>query len=265
MLTGYHDDNHYTCAFDLYLIAKEAMKYDAFRSIVAKTSYTLPATNKYSKDDRVFRTTNDLIRSGSSNSNYYKYAIGIKTGYTSQAKDCLVAAASKDDLEFYTVILGSERNSNGVSKRFSETKQLFNFAFDNYSFRLVKSKNTVLKQIEIDNATYDTKKLDLLMESTINVLVDNDNLYTSIVPEISLKDNLKAPISKGDIVGTVKYVVDGTTYQSNLIANSDVKQSFLIFYVIGIAVIVLAIFIIIRKFSPKKSKNRRVSYKNYKI
>ena len=107
---GLHEDNHYTCAYDLYLIAREAMKYDTFRSIVSKTSYTLSPTNIYTKGDRVFHTTNDLIKPNTSkraDNYYYEYAIGIKTGFTSQAKDCLVAASSKDGLEFISVILGA--------------------------------------------------------------------------------------------------------------------------------------------------------------
>ena len=82
---GLHDENHYTTAYDLALMGQYAMKNDIFRSIVKKTSYILPPTNKYSENDRVFNTTNDLIRPNSStraDNYYYKNAIGIKTGYT---------------------------------------------------------------------------------------------------------------------------------------------------------------------------------------
>lgn len=111
---GLQENEHYTCAFDLYLVAKEAMKHDVFRDIVKKTSYKLAPTNVHPNDDRTFYTTNELIKpnaSKSSDNYYYPYAIGIKTGYTSKAKDCLVSAASKDGFEFISVILGAGKDA----------------------------------------------------------------------------------------------------------------------------------------------------------
>ena len=64
---GVHDDNHYTTAYDLSVIAKEAMKNDTFRQIVSTASYTLPSSNKYSRIDRTLITTNDLIKKQSKN------------------------------------------------------------------------------------------------------------------------------------------------------------------------------------------------------
>ena len=42
---GYHDENHYTTAYDIYLMCNEAMKHETFRTIVTSMSYTVPATN----------------------------------------------------------------------------------------------------------------------------------------------------------------------------------------------------------------------------
>ena len=100
---GVHDDNHYSTAYDLSLIAKEAMKNDIFRQIVSTASYTLPNSNKYSRIDRTLITTNDLIKKQSNN--YYEYAIGIKTGFTTPAKNCLVSSATKDGKTLIAVVL----------------------------------------------------------------------------------------------------------------------------------------------------------------
>lgn len=53
---------------------------------------------------------------------YYKYAIAGKTGYTTEAKNCLVSVAKKDDLELICVVLGAGKTKNGLSARFIETK-----------------------------------------------------------------------------------------------------------------------------------------------
>ena len=98
---GIHDEEHYSTAYDLALIGKYAMQFDTFRTIVQKTSYSLPKTNKYDKEDRLFNTTNDLIKknySSSPTNYYYQYATGAKTGYTDAAKSCIVATATKDDI-----------------------------------------------------------------------------------------------------------------------------------------------------------------------
>lgn len=81
---GIHHENHYTTAYDLALIGQYAMKNEPFRKIVSSVKYTLPTTEKYDKEDRIFTNNNRLINSNSSN--YYQYATGIKTGYTDPAR-----------------------------------------------------------------------------------------------------------------------------------------------------------------------------------
>lgn len=262
---GLHDDNHYTCAYDLYLISKEAMKYDVFREIVKKTEYYLPPTNNYTKEDRNYRTTNDLIKpnnSKSSNNYYYEYAIGIKTGYTSQAKNCLVSAANKDGLELYCIILGAGTNSQGLDQRYLETKKLYDFAYDNYFLRTLREENSVFRQIEIKNATNKTKNLDVLVKDNITALVDSDNLYSTIPPTTTFKENLEAPIQKGEVIGSIKYVIDGITYESDLIAANDVEKSYLIYFLIALGII---IFILLILFIRTKINRKKVKYRNYRL
>lgn len=81
---GIHHENHYTTAYDLALIGQYAMKNEPFRKIVSSVKYSLPTTEKYDKEDRIFTNNNRLINSSSSN--YYQYATGIKTGYTDPAR-----------------------------------------------------------------------------------------------------------------------------------------------------------------------------------
>ena len=140
---GKQDSNHYSTAYDLALIADYCMDNSVFRDIVKKTAYTLGPTNKHDSE-RTFTTTNSLLEEDNSNradNYYYEHAIGIKTGFTTQAGNCLIGAAESNGLEVISVILDGTQTSNGLSQRYLDTITLFDFAFDNYAINKVKSSN----------------------------------------------------------------------------------------------------------------------------
>lgn len=130
--SGIHDENLYTTAYDLSLLARHAMSIKTFREIVSKTHYSLPATSVHPVADRNFSTTNMLLVPSQKNY-YYPYAIGVKTGFTDEAGNCLVASASKDEVEFIAVCLHGGTLDSGLSERFLDCKTLFDFAFANYT------------------------------------------------------------------------------------------------------------------------------------
>ena len=254
---GKHDDNHYTCAYDLYLITKEAMKYNDFKNIVSKTSYDLEPTNKHSRNDRTLYTTNDLIKSSSTY--YYKYAIGIKTGFTSQAKECLVSAATKDNMTLYAIMLGADKSDSGISYRYNDAKKLFDFGFNNYLFRTIKSKGNSIKTVEVKGATNNTKKLDLLIDSNITALISVDDEYSSFIPDIEINE-LSAPIEAGSIVGKVSYSINGLNYSANLIAASNVEKSYTFVIILGIASFIL-FMLVLKLILSKKKRKKKSKYK----
>ena len=255
---GIHNDNHYSTAYDLCLIGQYAMKNPTFKTIVTTTTYTLPATNKYPKNDRVFNNTNDLIRvnnSSRADNYYYQYATGVKTGYTKYAKNCLVASSSRDNLDFILVILGAGQTSNGLSQRYLDAKTLFNFGYDNYTIKQVKKKDSIVKNIEIAKATRDTRNLDLLIDSDINTILEKNN-ELELVPEIKLNENLKAPISKGDTLGTISYTVDEITYSANLIAANNVEKSNILGLLLKVVLLGIILFLLYKITTQKKTKKR---------
>lgn len=255
---GVHADDHYSSAYDLYLIANEAMKNPTFRAIVSTRSYTLPATDKYPNEDRSFSNTNQLIHMNNNNREdnyYYKYAIGIKTGFTTEARNCLVSAASRDGLEFINVVLDAGLTDDGLSIRFLDSIELFEYAYNNYTLTKVKEADSIIKTIEIKNGTKETKNLDLHIQDSITVVNNKKIDATTVLPEISLNENLLAPINKGDVVGTIKYTVDDIEYNSNLIAGSSVEEKSNISIYLIIAGTVLLIFATV--IMPKKNKKSR--------
>jgi len=145
--SGIHDENLYTTAFDLSLLARYAMNIEKFREIVAKTEFTLPGTTIHPEADRSFHTSNFLLNPDEKNY-YFPSTTGIKTGFTDSAGDCLVASAKKDDIEFIAVCLNGKTLNNGVREKFLDCKTLFDFAFDNYT---IHYKDLQAKKHELEN------------------------------------------------------------------------------------------------------------------
>ena len=254
-----------------------------FRDFVSKTSYTLPATNLYPANDRIFSTTNELIKINNNDridNYYYKNALGIKTGHTSQAGYCLVSSSNRDDLEFISVILDGGFDSKGLSERYTETIKLFNFGYDNFTLTKIKEANNIIDTIIVEKATKETESLNLLIKDSITVINDKSTDVDKINPDIKLNENIIAPITKGDVLGTITYTVDDIEYTSDLIAEHDVEKFDITFelLVTGTFMLVLGFLLLVsrelsrRNYKPKKkykkrrkninSKNNQNPYKN---
>lgn len=256
--SGKHDNDHYTTAYDLSLIARYCMKNSTFRYMVSQKTCHINATNKY--DERTFTNTNDLLRVNNTNRKdnyYYKYAIGIKTGYTSQAKNCLISASNKDGFELLAIVLGATQTNDGLSARYVDSKNLYEYGYSNYTIKKLKSKDDKITETEIAKATKDTKKLDLCISQDITALIKQSETNNNILPTITINDNLTAPIAKGTVVGNVKYVVDDVEYTADLIAANDVEKSTFVIQLIQIILLLVVIFIIYRLITSKKTKKKR--------
>lgn len=263
---GIHNKNHYSCAYDLALIGQYAMKFSDIMRIAMVRQYTLPTTNKYKKTDRIFNSTNALINDESANKNYYPYATGLKTGYTDSAGSCIVSTAKKGNMELIAVIL----KSNSISERYKDCKILFDYGFKNYSYKTLQSAGSIIKTIEISNATKETKQLDISVKDDITALISSDITLSNLEPEINLESDLKAPIAENKVIGKISYTVDGEIYSSDLIADSSVITSsfeVLVFRALLIFLILYIIYRLLRYDSKKKPSKRGCSnsIKSYKI
>lgn len=265
---GIHNDDHYTTAYDLYLMAEYALSFEytnEFRDFISKTSYTLPATNMYPAEDRSFTTTNELIKINNNDridNYYYKYALGIKTGHTSQAGYCLVSSSHRDNLEFISVILDGGFDSKGLSERYTETIKLFNFGYDNFTLTKLKESNNIIETITVEKATKETQTLNLLIKDEITVINDKSTDVNAIEPKIELKENIIAPITKSETLGKITYTVDGIEYASELIAEHDVEKFDITFEIIITAIFLFIIgflLLVSREVNNRKRKKKKKS------
>lgn len=237
---GLQDNNHYTTAHDLAIIMQYCLKNDDFRKIAGQASCAIPSTNK--SEPRKYSSTNELLIAG--NSNYYPNLIAGKTGYTSEAGECLVSAAYNDNLELVGVIL----NSNN---RFKDTRSLYNYGYTNFSIKNIVNEKDIITNVEVKNATKDTKNLNLLVSEDIPVLANNSDDLSKIEPQITLNSDIKAPIEDGQVLGKVSYSVNGITYSTDLIAANNVEKSNFVLYCLyglGILILMLIIYKIIKDF-----------------
>lgn len=236
--SGIHNDNHYSTAYDLAMI----MKY-----------CTIPATNKY--EERVFTTTNELLLRNNSSNYFYEFTTAGKTGYTTKAKNCLISVSNKDGFELICVVLSSGMYPNNLSGRFIDSKKLFEYGYSNYTLRKLRDKNAIATQVEIKNASKETKDLNLLISNDITAVIPQDNLNSQFDAEIQVDENLLAPISQGQTVGKITYDIDGIKYSSDLVAEHSVEVSSFFILVVQIFIVVLILFILYKLlFHTEKRK-----------
>ena len=201
---GLPDDNHYTTAYDLALIAREAMGNPVFRGLVSTERASIPwAGRDY---DRQLRNKNRLLSS-------YPGATGIKTGYTSRAGRCLVFGASRDGMELVGVVLG-------CADWFDEAERLLDGCFATYAMTRVlgpmESAGTIAvtggKKAQISMCLMDTLSAPLAEGESAQIVLD--------VPQ-----SLAAPVYPGISLGTAHLVVGGRTYGSCEVVASERCES----------------------------------------
>lgn len=255
---GIHNENHYSTAYDLSLIGRYAMKFNDIMEIAKISQYTLPKTNKYNKTDRIFNATNALI--DKYENYYYEYATGLKTGYTDKAGSCIVSTAEKDGINLLEVVLGSE----SVSDRYEDCIKLFDYGFENYSYKNLLSANSVVDTLEIEGATKETKSLNVLAKNNIDVLVKNSTDIYNLEPKITINSNLSSPISQNAVIGTISYEIDGEAYSTDLIAEHSVESSSfetILFRILLIFLILYLLVVLLKKLNtPKTRKRSKSSY-----
>ena len=236
---GIHNENHYSTAYDLMLIGKYAYSNSIIRSICQKTQFSLPNTNVYNGEIRTFKTTNSLLRI--EKSGFYAYANGLKTGYTDPAQSCIIASANKGDRNLIAVILHSPESEDENASRESDCKRLFEYGFNVFTNSVLIKQGSIVKQIRIENGTESTAVLNLISDSELKTLMINQ-APIDITPEIEITKG-QAPISQGEVVGSVTYNINGEMLKANLIAeHSVIREDFT--YIIIILVCIFLIFII---------------------
>lgn len=209
---GLDNDGHYTTAYELGLLAREAMKNETFRNIVSTYKATIPLNN--GEGTRVLINHNRLLRS-------YDGAIGIKTGFTKKCGRCLVSCAQRDGVELICVTLNAPNDwndhKNMLDYGFSQLERVNLASPFDYTVQLnvVNGQKSTLLATNREEFSYTLKK----GANNISVICESNRL-------------LCAPIKKGDVVGRIVYYCDGkeigfvNLYATESIENINYKSFF---------------------------------------
>lgn len=217
--SGAHNSLHYTTASDMAILARTVMQNEVFREIVKTDVYIIPPTEKYTEERRLLNT-NHLVSKKKSSKYFYKYATGIKTGFTNDAKRCLVASAEKNGISLITVVLGADVVDMQMMD-FVDTTNLFEYGFANYKNENLVTEGSIVAQAQIKSAKGENR---VLLEAGGNVskLISVDDALGEVTHNDTINKNIKAPVARGEVLGEAEYFVDGVSIgKIPLVATKD--------------------------------------------
>lgn len=154
---GFNDDNHYTTARDMALIATAAYKNPVVKKMMCTKTYTIKPTNVH-VDPTYLRNHHDMLTPYRTGKYLYKYCTGGKTGYTVNAGNTLVTFAEKDGMRLVCVVL----KDSAKYQKYIDTRNLFDFGFDN--FKHVRASDIVKKDNSLKKVFKDQKLDELSIE-----------------------------------------------------------------------------------------------------
>ena len=230
---GLPDVGHYTTAWDLYLITKEARTYPDFMPLVDTIYHQVPATNM--AEPRELYTTNYLISSYKTNYYIYQGAHGIKTGSTSAAGYCLVSSADRDDRSLLTVVLGADRVVTPeitLTYSFIETSKLFDHGFDDFDRKVLLAADELVGEVDVELSqqqntvkVHPSQEIERLVPADLDPVKDVDRITTYE------SESVEAPVVKGQVMGTITLKSGDTVYGTvDLLADEDVAVSRLLVF-----------------------------------
>ena len=264
---GLPDKNHYTTAYDLALIAREAMKYEDFRKVVGTYEYTIPKNNLAGK--RLIHNRNRLLYNinrkveayAETKSIKYHGVTGIKTGYTNDARFCLVGSAKRNGTELIAVTMKSE-DMNG----YQDVVSMLDYGFNNYKTVEVKKAGASVNDLEVNDG--EEKYAKAVMEDGLYVTmpVDGDEENIKLVNGYK---TLEAPYDANMDGGIITAYYDGEKMSESKItvteamAEAGVLDKLMrgggIMGVLGkvlLVILILAVLILVLRFANRNRRGR---------
>lgn len=175
---GLDDPNHYSTAHDLAILSVTAMRFPTFSQVVRTPQFQAQTISAS------WQNTNKLLWG-------FEGIEGIKTGTTSGAGYCLVAAASRDGMQLISVVLGS-------SDRWTDSSRLLEYGFAEFHLLTVAEHGDVLAEVKVPGAL---GTLRAVVDGDFRVVVRRDEV-NDLQMQVTL-DDIRAPIRAGQVVGTL--------------------------------------------------------------
>jgi len=207
---GLDEDEHLTSAYDIALMSKELLVNHP-----KITEYTTIWMDSLRNGESALSNTNKLVRN-------YSGCTGLKTGSTSLALFNLSASATRDGMSLIAVVMKAPTSA----LRFSNATSLLDYGFNNYSYKSFGTQGESVKSITVTKGVSET--INAVYETSPSFLIKKGE-EAAITYELILKDSVQAPVTEGQLLGTVTYSLNGNELGTvNLISECSVSKSSLI-------------------------------------
>lgn len=193
--TGLDDTvtNHYSCAYDLAIIAKEVLKYDLIYD------YTTIWLDYLRGGKTELNNTNKLI-------NKYNGITGLKTGTTSKAGFCVCATATQNGMTLIAVVLGAKTSD----ERFQSASNLLDYGFANYEVIAPEIDINQITSVKVRNGV--EKEIIPVYNQTDKLMIKKGN--GDITYEYKTEEEVKAPVAENQTLGEICIYSNGALIKS---------------------------------------------------
>lgn len=204
---GLNSQQHYTTAYELAIIAREALKNPLFASIVSTKKTTIPwEGHTYS---RVLTNHNKML-------SLYEGADGVKTGYTKSSGRTLVSSATKDGVQLIAVTINAPDDWN-------DHKELLDYGFERYESKIITPVGETVRSITVENGL--KSRVNAVTDKNLTAVVTDGDMQKIKVKYTGLPTSVKAPVKKGDVLGKAVMYYDGKEIDSvDIVAFESVKE-----------------------------------------
>lgn len=203
---GLFDENHYTTAHDMALIAKAAYQNETFRIITGTARYTIPPTNKHDEPTDL-QNHNEMLYPFKTLKYRYEYCTGGKTGYTDIARSTLVTYAEKDGMSLVCVVMHTESPN-----QWTDSRNLFDYAFDNFQlFNIADNETRYTDSEAVEVGALNNNKAFVDIDASANIVLPKTTDFNDAASEITYND-----VSE-NVVGTLAY-----TYAGRQVGKADI-------------------------------------------
>lgn len=203
---GLHDENHYTCAYDMALIGSYLAENDYFLKIMKDLTYQIPPTN-ITDETRYLYQQHYMLNPARNAKLYREDVIGGKTGYTDQARHTLVTIAKQGDTTLVAVMLHSDKPAI-----YTDTSALFDYGFASYTSLKLHTTNEILKTLPSylvkSGQAYQNANYGLGLLEDVSIVVPQSVSKNDITAVFDLPESLEASNKIGDVVGSVSFVLN---------------------------------------------------------
>ncbi len=214
------DEGNVTTAKDAYLILRALISYDAFVEAAGASSWVVPAGN--GREAYSLFSTDKMITKGSSV--YREYTQGGKTGSLSSGWQNFASWHTQDGISYISVMLHSSTDV-GVNPAQIETGQIMDWAFDTFSVSAALDTTQPISELPV---RYSTEADTVMLYPVDNMLtlLPSDGGASLTQQTFHLPDSLAAPITQGEVVGSVTVSIQGEEVGTvDLIAGSNVSRN----------------------------------------